>query len=495
VGSDQLRQGRARSGNAGLARNRSRSLPRRAGRGRLIAAARATELAERALAAVGAGDGAQATVTRERSLLLRFARSRPTQATHIDDLTVELTVARDGHLATAATNRTDDDALTACAGAAEGAADATARAAPAAGPHPGFAEPAPVRGHDGHSAETAMLDTAPGGAALEAAFAAAAAAGTEAHGVWTAAETETAIAATTGVAVADRLTDAFMKVTAIAPTGRSGYAATTAIDARELDGHGLAERAAAKATFGGPDAEPARLEPDELPVVLEPLAVGELLTWLGHLALNGLAFAEGRSALSGRLGTRIAAPRINLSDSPRLRGTLPRAFDFEGVPKGPLPLIQDGVAQRVVHDRHSAALAGGGASSTGHALAPGGAPDGPAPTNLVLVGGGASDEAELCRRIERGIYVTRLWYTNAVRPKETLLTGVTRDGTFLIEDGEVTRPAAELRFTDRVLGVLGRAQELTARPTLTSEGEFYGRRFATGVVCPGLRAESLRFTG
>jgi predicted Zn-dependent protease len=113
----------------------------------------------------------------------------------------------------------------------------------------------------------------------------------------------------------------------------------------------------------------------------------------------------------------------------------------------------------------------------------------------VLAGGGAADAAELCRPIDRGVYVTRLWYTNTVRPKETLITGVTRDGTFLIEDGEVTRPAADLRLTDRVLGVLERTQELSARPALTSEGEFYGRRFATGVVCPGLRAESIRFTG
>ena len=456
------------------------------------------ELAERALAGVRSGDGAQATVSSERSLLLRFARSRPTQATGIEDLTVEITVVRDGHVAGASTNRTDDDGLAACARAAERAAAAAAGGGErdrAPGPYPGLPAPTPVRAHAGHDGETAFLAPARGGAALEAAFAAAAAHGTEAHGVWTAAETEVAIASTSGVAVSDLLTDAFMKVTAIAPGGRSGYAASAATDSKALDGHGLAERAAFKAAFGGQGAEPAHLPPGEYPVVLEPLAVGELLGWLGHLSLNGLAVAEGRSALSGRLGQRVAAPRINLSDSPRYPGTLPRAFDLEGVPKAPLPLIQDGVARGVVHDRRSASLAGNGAESTAHALAPGGAPEGPEPTNLVLVGGGAADEAELCRPIERGVYVTRLWYTNAVRPKETLLTGVTRDGTFLIEDGEVTRPLADLRFTDAVLGVLERTQELSARPVLTSEGEFYGRRFATGTVCPALRVGGLRFTG
>ncbi len=459
----------------------------------------ALELAERALAAVRSGDGAQATVTTERSLLLRFARSRPTQATGIEDLTVEITVVRDGHVAGATTNLTDGDGLAACARAAERAAAAAAAdgpdGAPEPGPYPGLPAPAAPRAHAGHDGETAFLDPARGGAALEAAFAAAAAHGTEAHGVWTAAETEVAIASTTGLAVSDLLTDAFMTVTAIAPGGRSGYAAATAVDSKAIDGHGLAERAALKAALGGPDAEPAHLAPGGYPVVLEPLAVGELLGWLGHLTLNGLAVVEDRSAFAGRLGRRVAAPRINLSDSPRYPGTLPRAFDLEGAPKAPVPLIQDGVARAVVHDRRSAALAGAGAESTGHALAPGGAPEGPGPTNLVLVGGGAADEAELCQPIERGVYVTRLWYTNAVRPKETLLTGVTRDGTFLIEDGEVTRPLADLRFTDAVLGLLERAQELSARPVLTGEGEFYGRRFATGVVCPAIRVGEMRFTG
>jgi predicted Zn-dependent protease len=114
--------------------------------------------------------------------------------------------------------------------------------------------------------------------------------------------------------------------------------------------------------------------------------------------------------------------------------------------------------------------------------------------NLVLVGGGAADEAELCRPISRGVYVTRLWYTNPVREKETLLTGVTRDGTFLIEDGKVTRPLSDMRMTDSVLGVLERCSELGAATRLWSEGEFYGRRSASGVVAPPMRSV-VRFTG
>jgi PmbA protein len=207
-----------------------------------------------------------------------------------------------------------------------------------------------------------------------------------------------------------------------------------------------------------------------------------------------MAYAEGRSALEGRLGTRVAAPAINLSDSPRHPRTLPRSYDAEGVPKAPLPLIQDGVAHRLVHDTRSAALLGDGAQSTGNATQPGGG-YGAAPTNLVLIGGGASDAAELARPIERGVYVTRLWYTNPVRPKETLITGMTRDGTFLIEDGEITRPLRDMRLTDSALGLLERVQDLGSKPRLVSEGEFYGRRFAYGVLCPALRADGFRITG
>ncbi|MGE5636752.1 MAG: metallopeptidase TldD-related protein, partial [Nocardioidaceae bacterium] len=353
----------------------------------------------------------------------------------------------------------------------------------------GFPAPAPARPHAGFVAATAALEAARGAAARRDAVGGAAAAGVEAHGVFTAAAVETAVSSTGGVAVSDRVTDAFMKVACIAPDGRSGYAAATGAAVGAIDARALAERAARKATASGAVAE---LPPGEHVAVLEPHAVGELLELLGAAAFNGLAHVEGRGALAGRLGTRVASPQVNLSDSPRFPGTLPRAFDAEGVPKAPLALIQDGVAHRVVHDTRTAALAG--TASTGHALAPGGSPLGPRPTNLVLIGGGAADEEELCAGVERGVYVTRLWYSNLVREREALVTAVTRDGTFLIEDGRVTRPLANLRLTDSVLGLLSRVEALAARPRLTSEGEFYGRRFATGVVCPALRAR-VRFSG
>jgi predicted Zn-dependent protease len=451
---------------------------------------RALELAERALAAARAGEGgALATVTSERSLMLRYARNRPTQSTAVDDLTVEIAVVRAGRVGKASTNATDDDSLARCAHQAEAAAHAMARSAGQDG-YPGFPAAQPVSQCDTFDAATAELDAAKGGAALAEAFKVAERQGVEAHGTWTVGDVETAVASSTGVAVSERSTDAFMKVVCIAPSGRSGYATAAGRSVNAIDPVELAERSAAKAVASG---EPVTLPPGEYPVVLEPAAVGELLAMLAWYTFNGLAYVEERSGFSGRLGERLASPAVNLSDSPRFPRTFQRGFDAEGVPKLPLPLIQDGVAMSVVHDTVTAKLAG--TSSTGHATAPGGSTYGPIATNLVLVGGGVRDAAELCRPIERGMYVTRLWYVNAVRPKETLLTGVTRDGTFLIEDGKVTRPVVDMRFTDSALGLLERTQALGSVPELTSDGEFYGRRFAAGVVCPPLRAASMRFTG
>jgi predicted Zn-dependent protease len=447
------------------------------------------ETAERALALAGADT--QVTVVRERSLLSRFACSVPTQATAVDDTTVEILCLRDGRAAMASTNRLDDEALRLTAARARAAWEAAAGAG--SGTHPGLAGPAslPAGAHGGFDAETAALDPGRAAAALSAAFAVAAEHALEAFGVWTAGEVQTAIAATTGLRLHDRVTDAFMKVVCRAPDGRSGYAVDAAVAAGAIDPDALARRAAAKVS----PAPLAELGPGSYPVVLEPEAVGLLLEFLGELAHNGLAHTEGRGALSGRLGTAVASPAIDLVDAPGSPRTLPRAFDMEGVPKAAVGLIERGVAAGVVYDRRSAAIAGGDARSTGHATEPGGSPWGPSPTNLVLGGGSAADVAELAAPIERGIYVTRLWYVNTVREKETLLTGMTRDGTFLIEDGRITRPLRDVRFTDSVLRLLGATDALTSAQRLVTEGEFYGRRFAHGVLCPALRAEGFRVTG
>ena len=190
-----------------------------------------------------------ACVTRERSLLMRFAANRPTQATSIDDTTVELAVVRDGHVGRATTNSTSADALAECARRAEAAAQAAAAAG--TGAFPGFGAPGTAPVHEGHDPATAALEPEPGGRALAEAFAVAEAAGVEAHGIWTAAEEQRAVSSA-GTTVADRTTDAYMKVICIAPSGRSGYAARASVAAAELDvRRPCRRRAAGKAAFPG----------------------------------------------------------------------------------------------------------------------------------------------------------------------------------------------------------------------------------------------------
>jgi len=450
------------------------------------------ELAARALA-LSDGD-AQATVVRERSLLSRFARSTPTQATAVDDTSVSVLVVRDGHAGSAVTNDLSDDGLRAAAHRAAEAATAARVAAGTAGDHPGLPSVAQAgeRGaHAGLDAATVALDPAPAGAALATAFAATAAEGLEAFGVWTAGHVETAIAASTGLRVADAVSDAYLKVIARDAHGRSGWGAVASTAAGDLDAAAVTAAAIARVAR----EEPVALEPGEYPVVLEPDAVGSLLDMLGGLAFDGLAHTEGRGALTDRLGTAVAAPVVTLGDLPFAPRTLPRAFDADGVAKRALPLIEAGVARGVCHDRRTAARAGDGATSTGHALAPGGSPYGARPSNLVLSGGNALDVAALCAPIERGIYVTRLWYLNVVHERSALLTGTTRDGTFLIEDGRITRPVLDVRFTDSALGLLERTEALTAATSLVCEADFYGRRAAHGCVVPALRAQGFRITG
>jgi PmbA protein len=414
-----------------------------------------TALAERALAFC---DGeAQVTAWWERQLTGAAGGAITTEAT-----SVEIAVLRDGRVGTAVTSVVDDHGL---AAAAAGAAR-VAPSGPAATED--LPEPLAGRAHDGFDASVLALDPADFVLGEWAS--------------WRAAAARTLVASTRGVRAYEERS--FGDVRVRRPrAGRSLELALTAVRPGDLDAAALAGEA--DVLLGGGD-ELVTVSPGEYPVVLGPWAVAEVLR------RAAVAFGGPESPLGARLGTRVAAPPINVSDSPRFAATLPRAFDATGVPRQPLPLIQDGVAHRIVHDTRSAALCG--VATTGHALTPGGDSFGPVPTNLVMMGGGAADEAELALPIERGIYVTRLWYTNPVREKETLITGVTRDGAFLIEDGRVTRPIEDMRLTDSVLNVLEHCEDLGRRTRLTSEGEFYDRRFAVGVVCPPLRS-TMRFTG
>jgi PmbA protein len=354
--------------------------------------------------------------------------------------------------------------------------------------HPGHpAAHAGLRAHDGFDLATASASPAQVARLLErAAVALEAGDGLGLTGRAQAARTTIAVAASSGLRATDDVTDASLELavhlgaaghpSAPGPPGRA-RAAGRAL--RLLDPAAVARRAAARAPRETLAPAPA---PGTFPVVLGAEAVAVLLDLLGACAFDGRAHAEGRGPLAGRLGTRVAASAINLADTPRFPRTLPLAFDAEGVPKTPIPLIQDGVAHRVVHDLASAAAAG--TDPTGHATRDGG----PRPRNLVLIGGGAHDEAELARPVERGVLVPSLQHAHVV-DAATGVVAATAPLAFAIEDGEVAHPLGALHLTDEPLRLLAATEALGASQelTLTSRPD----EPAHGVVCPALRARDV----
>lgn len=263
----------------------------------------------------------------------------------------------------------------------------------------------------------------------------------------------------------------------------SGYAYWIGTDVTALPASRLAEQALSKATSTLPVIT---LEPGRYSVVLEPHAVGTMVNFLSHVGLGAKAFQEKRSFMSQKIGTRVADPRITIWDDGLDPQGLLRAFDFEGVPKRKVLLIEQGIAKAVVYDSRTAARQKD-AQNTGHALP---APNsfGPLAINLFMQGGAAPSIDEIVRTTERGLYVTRFHYANIVEPLAAVLTGMTRDGTFLIENGKLSRQVRNMRFTQSILEALAHVEALTRETTLV-EGWYGGTRV------PALKVANFNFTG
>ncbi|MGW1345918.1 metallopeptidase TldD-related protein [Kribbella sp. NPDC002412] len=187
-------------------------------------------------------------------------------------------------------------------------------------------------------------------------------------------------------------------------------------------------------------------------VLLKPQAVITLIATYGHFVLGATGYATGRSAVAGRLGERVVSDLINLVDDGADAAGLPSGFDAEGNVRRRTQLIENGVLTGVVSDRRRAAVTGG--VPTGHAV-----PDGwrfggdPSPSNLLLAPGGATDE-QLLEECGSGLVVNRLDYLRSLHPKQTLVTGTTRDGTYWADGGEVVAWHPQVRFTFRMDDVL-----------------------------------------
>jgi predicted Zn-dependent protease len=250
---------------------------------------------------------------------------------------------------------------------------------------------------------------------------------------------------TAGQVVGGRGTSAVIDGIARTPTA-DGSGRDGSVRLSDLDGRAIGDRAARKARDA---SNPTDLEPGRYEVVLEPDCVANILSFLLVHGFNGKAVEEGRSF--ARVGETQFDPAITLRDDVTDPATIGIGFDVEGTPKRPLDLVRDGVTRGILHTRRTAKAAG--VQSTGHAVE-GGAAWGALGANLLLDPGSSSTD-ELVAGVERGVLVTDFWYTRILDPRTQVVTGLTRNGVWLIEDGKVVRPVTNLRFTQSFLDALG----------------------------------------
>ncbi|GAB1694391.1 TldD/PmbA family protein [Krasilnikovia sp. M28-CT-15] len=430
------------------------------------------------LAARIAGPGAQAEVVAAHTAdaLTRFANSAIHQNVAEATTSVRLRLHVDGRTAVGSTTVTDPAGLATLVERTV----AAARLSPPDEGWPGLAPPVPL-GAAGLVDEATALATPDERAARIRDFVAAAG-GLETAGFCRTSHTTAAFANSAGQSVEGRAADAGMDGIARVD-GADGVARRASGRLAELDGAVLGARAAAKARAA---ADPVELPPGHYEVVLEPEAVADLLTNLAAFGFNGKAWAQGESF--AELGAAQFDPAITLVDEPLGIAGEPvpgLPFDVEGTPRAALVLVRDGTTTAVAHDRRSGADAG--AASTGHgspvsrswgpvahhlrlvagpgdparagggsgpAAGPGGGSspaagwgDGPVADS----GGGVSPVAPsagpLVAAVERGLLVTDLWYTRVLDQKSLVVTGLTRNGVWLIEDGRITRAVGNMRFT------------------------------------------------
>lgn len=261
----------------------------------------------------------------------------------------------------------------------------------------------------------------------------------------------------------------------------SGYALRQGTEFAALDATAVAEEATGKAERG---RNPEDLDPGEYDVVLEPYAAQDIIQFVANLGLQGLAVLEKRSFATGKLGERLLDEQLTLRDDPAATAGLVESFDDEGVPKQPLTLVNRGVVEAVTYDSLTAAKAN--TQTTGHAIL-GGNVIGPVATHLAVQPGTQRRE-QLIGSIERGLLVTRFWYTRPVHPLSVTVTGMTRDSTFLIERGEVTRPVKNLRFTQSYVEALQNLIGVGAEPLLAGDQ-------GPPVLTPALAIRGFQFTG
>jgi predicted Zn-dependent protease len=449
------------------------------------------DIARRVLEMVGPGVEAEVFVGHTALALTRFANSFVHQNVADATTSVRLRLHADGRTASGSTTVTTDDGLARLV-------LRTREAARLLPPDPGWAglaPPAPLAGEGNWDEATAQAS--PDVRADRVRAFVDAAGGLETAGFCRTMHAAGAFANSAGQSVTGRTAEVAMDGIARID-GADGMARLASGRLSEVDGAVLGARAAAKAraSAGAVELPPGRYE-----VVLEAAAVADLLQNFALYGFNGKSYNERRSFAEP--GAEQFDSAITLVDDALGATGLGLPFDAEGTPKRRVAFVSSGVTEAVAHDRRTAAEAG--AESTGHAV-PGGGSFGAMPTSVRLEPGASPGTAEptdlggvvdpaaaaLVAGVERGLLVTDLWYTRVLDPKSLVVTGLTRNGVWLIENGEITTPVRNLRFTQSYPQALAPGAVLGVGAHLTTVPDGWAASWRTA---PALRLASWNFTG
>jgi predicted Zn-dependent protease len=434
------------------------------------------DVAEAVLDLVGSRGEAQVTVGRGPSALTRFANSFIHQNVGEEVFSVSLKVAVGQRVASGSTSRTDRDGLERLV-----AATLASAAASPEDPHwPGLAPPEPVSTVGHH--DPATEEAGPQERAEQVAAFVAAGPGLRAAGYCETVGMENVAATSAGQRASGRWTRATLDgIHQTRDSAGSAHQSATAL--ADLDGHAAGLAAADRA---GRSQAPVDVEPGEYEVVLEPECVATMLIFLGAYGFNAKGVLEGQSGIEP--GTDQFDPAVTIWDD----GTDPRAlgvpFDVDGTPSRRVELVTAGRSCGLVHDRRTAARMG--TTSTGHAH-PASDAWGPFPSS-VFMAPGTAPQADLIASVRRGLLVTTFNYCRVLDPKSQVTTGLTRNGTFLIEDGEVRGGVANLRFTQSFIEALAPGNVLG----VGADARFADSELGPGMIhCPSLHLAAFRFTG
>ncbi|MHB8719363.1 MAG: TldD/PmbA family protein [Candidatus Dormibacteria bacterium] len=399
------------------------------------------DLADAVLAAVPAGTEAEVSLAESTNALTRYANGAIHQSVSDTTLLARLRLIREGRCGVA--QATSADLATLC-GLAQ-VAEHVRQASVAAAVVPLYV---PDGGSDDDSAwsDTTAAFTAEQRADAVAVVCEAASAQDQlAYGTFETNLVSRVIVSTAGLRRGARCTDAEMIAVCRGADG-TGYAARYGNDVAAIEPQAVAAEVTERCAQS---QAPVTADPGEYEVVFAPYATAEMLEYLGYMGFSGLAVEEKRSFM--RFGERLMSASVTIADDVHAPGARTLPFDGEGATSQAITYIDSGTCRGVAHDSVTAARAGVG--STGHSLPqPNG--EGPLPRVITMEAGEAS-EAELITGIQRGLLVTRMWYVRPVHPGRTIITGMTRDGTFLVKGGRVVGPVNNLRFTQSIADALG----------------------------------------